>query len=617
MILKNTLIIAIVGLLILGGAAVYLSVNDPSNIIVDSPTGQPVFGPGGGGPPTFCQDDGFCDYPATEGCSCRDCQNSIKCFDIVCVNDGFCAQHEGCVCQDCETEPQCQPAPNCNLNKVCEPNEDCNCRDCFSDPACYGTQCDGDGICQVNETCTCTDCTGAPKCISNCIDDFACKVDEDCTCNDCKATTNCLGGGTTVCPWDDVTQCIYCDRDQDGYHYNPDPSCNLPGQDCNDDDPTIYPGAPEICNDGIDQDCDGLDEICPIPEDKIVVTGASNISAASSGHDFYTILYDASGNEIWNRRQDEGGFDRGFAVAVDSAKNIIVAGASNAGSTFDDMFLIKYDLSGNKLWDLRYDTGVFESAYGVAIDSSDNIVVAGKLSWSGNPDFYVVKFDSTGAKLWDATYDSGGLEQAYAVAIDSADNVIAVGTSATNSTDFYTVKYNSIGTVLWERFYDGGGQDEARGVAVDSSGNVYVTGLTNSGFGYDYLTVKYNSAGTKLWEVKDTGTNGWANAVAVDSVSNSYVFGSSPANYYLIKYDSLGVEEWTASYNSGKADNGFGVAVDSTGSPVVTGMIKNSSPSYNPDIYTIRYDSTGTELWNATYDGGQLDMARGVAFVPA
>lgn len=47
------------------------------------------------------------------------------------------------------------------------------------------------------------------------------------------------------------------DADGDGFT---DSACG--GQDCNDADPSIFPGAPEVCGDGIDQDCSGADLAC-------------------------------------------------------------------------------------------------------------------------------------------------------------------------------------------------------------------------------------------------------------------------------------------------------------------------------------------------------------------
>jgi MYXO-CTERM domain-containing protein len=51
--------------------------------------------------------------------------------------------------------------------------------------------------------------------------------------------------------------CDCADADGDGYH---DTVCG--GSDCDDDESSVHPGAEDICEDGIDQDCDGLDAPC-------------------------------------------------------------------------------------------------------------------------------------------------------------------------------------------------------------------------------------------------------------------------------------------------------------------------------------------------------------------
>jgi uncharacterized protein (TIGR02145 family) len=52
---------------------------------------------------------------------------------------------------------------------------------------------------------------------------------------------------------------IIIDQDGDGY--------TVAEGDCNDNDASIYPGAPEICGDGKDQDCDGRDLVCSTDQD--------------------------------------------------------------------------------------------------------------------------------------------------------------------------------------------------------------------------------------------------------------------------------------------------------------------------------------------------------------
>jgi hypothetical protein len=54
-----------------------------------------------------------------------------------------------------------------------------------------------------------------------------------------------------------------CDADGDGWPKDACGALALPGPyDCNDNDPTIFPSAPDVCGDGIDGSCAGVDTPC-------------------------------------------------------------------------------------------------------------------------------------------------------------------------------------------------------------------------------------------------------------------------------------------------------------------------------------------------------------------
>ena len=58
------------------------------------------------------------------------------------------------------------------------------------------------------------------------------------------------------------------------------PDCG--GDDCDDGDATIHPGAQEICEDFVDQDCDGLDDNCTSVEVDDFIGGSGCIRCGAS-----------------------------------------------------------------------------------------------------------------------------------------------------------------------------------------------------------------------------------------------------------------------------------------------------------------------------------------------
>ena len=271
--------------------------------------------------------------------------------------------------------------------------------------------------------------------------------------------------------------------------------------------------------------------------DNIYVTGTSN-------NNYLTIKYDSNGNELWNKTYDGGGVDQAYGIATDSSGNVYVTGFSENTTTFiEDFLTVKYDSNGNEIWVKNYNGGSWDQSLAIATDSSGNVYVTGfSTNSTGSDNYLTIKYDSSGNILWNKTEIIGS--QAYGIATDSSGNVYVTGYA---SNDYFTIKYDSNGNELWNRSYDGGNVDNADAIKVDSSGNVYVTGFSVGPVNYDFYTIKYDSLGNEIWSKRyDTGFSDRPNDLTLDSLGNIYITGSftnlTNLNYITIKYDSNGNE---------------------------------------------------------------------------
>ena len=123
----------------------------------------------------------------------------------------------------------------------------------------------------------------------------------------------------------------------------------------------------------------------------MAVFGSTTLSSAGS-FDVFVAKYDTNGSLLWGNRAGGTDEDRGTSVALDNSGNFSITGSFRAtadfGSTMltsvgaNDIFVAKYDASGNVLWAGRAgDATPIDDAdygFGVTVDDVGSSFVTGK-----------------------------------------------------------------------------------------------------------------------------------------------------------------------------------------------------------------------------------------------
>jgi len=233
--------------------------------------------------------------------------------------------------------------------------------------------------------------------------------------------------------------------------------------------------------------------------------------------------------------------------------------------------------------------------------------------------FTVQAFSQPPDTLWTGTYGGSGYDQGNSIQQTADGGYIMTGYTSSfgaGNLDVYLIKTDLTGTVEWTKTYGGVHGDEGNSVQQTTDGGYIIVGSTSSyGLGTQVYLIKTDSLGDTLWTriygggfysigycVQQTTDEGYIITGRIDS------YGPGYGDVYLIKTDSLGDTLWTKTFGGSGFDQGKSVQQTTDGGYIITGSTDSYGAGYT-DVYLIKTDALGNQVWQQTFGGSDYDRS--------
>lgn len=346
---------------------------------------------------------------------------------------------------------------------------------------------------------------------------------------------------------------------------------------------------------------------------------------------------------LWSKIYGGSEQDEFRAIAKAPDGGFVMAGStySNNGDVsglhaYKDMWVVKVDGNGNKVWQRTLGGSGQDAAWSVAAAQDGGFVVAGYTysadgdvtGYHGNGDMWVVKLNSAGNIVWQRALGGSRSDEATSVAATADGGFIIAGMTMSSdgdvsrflgNSDSWVVKLDGAGNLLWENSYGGADHDKPGAIAESPQGGYYLAISTDTAtWNFNPYLYRLDPAGKLVWKEQLARSTDLMTTTALVPTKDGgciTVFNSQTGTgdyVWYHKYSSAGTKVWHNLLTAASPiDQAFCITASSDGGFVLAGYTRSEwANTTQGRIFKIGANSS--IQWSKQFGGQQNDFLYGI-----